>query len=170
MSYIKCGVTTKIIPIYNNDQTDSFLEKSFDLKLYYKKESSYCLKPEILCNNLREFRKEVLSFTDGKGDSLDNCEAYCLNTNVDDLLNNKIVLIEDNERYYFSNNKYFKFDTDQVVILDDLVGLKLFLIPVYWDINRVKFENFIPVASFMSKLLRTSTNNVLKGASFFVVV
>ena len=57
-------------------------------------------------DNINDFRKEIISFTDGKGDSLDNTEAYCLNTDIDTLLKNKIVLIDNNERYYFSNNKY----------------------------------------------------------------
>lgn len=170
MSYIKYGVATKIMPIFNNLETDSFVKKYFDLNLFYKNDSSYYLKSEVLSKNLKDFRNELLEITDGKGDSINNCEAYCLNTNADSLLKNKILLIDDNERYCFSNNKRFKFETDQVIMMDDSIGIKLYLIPVFWDVNIVQFESFISVSTFISKLVRTSINNVLKDASFFVVV
>ena len=106
MAYIKYGITTKIMKIYNNKETDTYINNSFDLNLFAKKSSSYYLKSKLLEDNINDFRKEIISFTDGKGDSLDNTEAYCLNTDIDTLLKNKIVLIDNNERYYFSNNKY----------------------------------------------------------------
>lgn len=170
MSYIKYGVTTKIKLINSNNQTDEYVKDSFDLALFNKNDNSYYLKSNVLSENLRDFRKEILGFTDGSGDSLDNCEAYCLNTDADSLLSNKIILFNDNENYCFSNNRYFKFETDQVVILDGLIGIKLYLIPVFWDVNRVEFESFLIVANFINKLIRVSTSNILKGASFFVVV
>ncbi len=170
MSYVKYGVTTKIKLINSNNQTYKYVKDSFDLSLFNKNDNSYYLKSDVLSDNLKWFRKEILRFTEGCGDSLDNCEAYCLNTDVDSLLNNKILLFNDNEKYYFSSNKYFKFEADQVVILDGLIGIKLYLIPVFWDVNRVEYENYITIANFINKLIRTSTSNILKGASFFVVV
>lgn len=170
MSYIKYGVTTKIVKIYDNSETENYISNVFDLSLFYNNKNSYYLDSKILSDNLKGFRKEILSFTDGLGDSLDNSEAYCLNTDGDTLLENKILLIDDNEKYYFSNNKYFKFDTDQVVVLDNNIGIQLYLIPIFWDINRVDFKDFYSVANFVNKLVRTSTNNVLKGASFFAVI
>lgn len=170
MAYIKYGITTKIMKIYNNKETDTYINNSFDLNLFAKKSSSYYLKSKLLEDNINDFRKEIISFTDGKGDSLDNTEAYCLNTDIDTLLKNKIVLIDNNERYYFSNNKYFKFDTDQVIVMDNKIGIKLYLIPIFWDVNKVEFENFFSVATFINNIIRSSTTNILKGASFFTVV
>lgn len=170
MSYIKYGVTTKIKLITENDETDKFIKDNFNLDIFDKKDKNYYLNPEMLTNNLVNFRKEVLEFTNGNGDSLNNCEAYCLNTDINELLKHNIVLCNDNEKYYFSNNSNYKFDTDQFIITDNYISLKLFLIPIFWDVNKIEFENFMNIATFISKLVRTSTSNILKGASFFVVV
>lgn len=169
MAYLKYGVATKIEVITNNKTTNKFIKDNFNLALYIKKSKHYFLKSEILNKNIKSFRKEVLSYTDGKSDSINNCEAYCLYTNADDLLEDDIVFASDNEKYSFSCNNH-KFETDIGYICNDHIKIKIYIIPILWDINKVEFENNINLSLFTNKLIKNTLQNILKDASFLIVV
>lgn len=170
MAYIKYGVVTKIEIIKNIDKSNEFIEKNFDLNLYNKKDKSYYLQEGVLSGNIQKFRGEIMKYTDSEGDSLNNCEAYCLETSIEEVMKSKINMIQNNERYYFSCNKKIVFDADKVMISNKDIKVQLFIIPVFWDINRVMCENFVQVLNFMNNISRKTFVNSLKDASFFVVV
>ena len=169
MAYLKYGIVTKVKIIKDNKRTNSFIKDCFNLKLYNKLEKDYLLKEKILTDNIKDFRKELIEYTKG-GDSIDNCEAFCLETTADNLLESKINLCNRNERYYFDYDKSYKFDTDSAIICDEVTAIKLFMIPVFWDVNKVLFDDYIKTAIFINSLVKKTLNNVLKDASFLIVV
>ncbi len=170
MAYIKCGVVTKINIEKNKKQAIDYLNKSFNLELYKKNKNSYYLNSDILSSNIKDFRNEFLEFSSFYGDSLDDCEAYCLETSIDKLIKKKIYLCNDNEKYYFSNYENHKFDTDEVIVTTSNFSIKIFMIPIFWDIYRVIVENFEMVSELINNLIHKCIKNPLKDASFFTVV
>lgn len=170
MAYIKYGIVTKIKIIKNIDKSNIFIKKTFNLNLYTKKDKTYYLKEEVLSSNIKSFRKEVMKYTNNVGDSLNNCEAYSLEIPINKLINNNIKLISYNEKYSFSCNKSIKFETDQTIISDNDIKIKLFIIPIFWDINSVTFENPVKISNFINNLTKKAMNNTLKDASFLVVI
>ena len=88
----------------------NFLFFFFDLTLFNKKDNDYLLKEKILNENLKDFREEYLSLSNFKGDSLNNCEAYVLEKDVNELLDNYIYLIDGNKRFFFKNHEELGID------------------------------------------------------------
>lgn len=170
MAYIKCGVVTKISIEKNKKQAIEYLNKFFNIEFFERIKNSYCLKNDILSSNIKEFRNELLEFCNFYGDSLDDCEAYCLEVTIDELIEKKIYLCNDNEKYYFLNYESHKFDTDEVVVTTSNFSIKIFMIPIFWDIYRVIVENFEMISEFINNLVRKSMKNPLKDVSFFAVV
>ena len=170
MAYIKCGVVIKINIEKNKKQAIEYLNKFFDLELFEKTNNSYYLKNDILSSNIKEFRNELLRFSNFYGDSLDDCEAYCLETSIDELIKKKIYLCNDNEKYYFAGYKNHKFDTDEVVVTTSKFSIKIFMIPIFWDIYRVVVENFEMISELVNNMIRKCMKNPLKDISFFTVV
>lgn len=170
MAYIKCGVVTKINIEKNKKNSIEYLNKTFNLELFKRIKNSYYLNSDILSLNIKEFRNEFLSFSNFYGDSLDNCEAYCLEVSIDKLIQEKINLCNDNEKYYFSNYENYKFNTDEVIVTTDNFSIKIFMIPVFWDIYRVIVESFEMVSELINNLIHKCMKNTLKEACFFTVV
>ena len=169
MSYIKGGVVTRIENNISKNNTQE-LENLFDLTLFNKKDNDYLLKEQILNENLIDFRKEYLSFSNFKGDSLNNCEAYALEIDVDKMLENYIYLTEGNKKFFFKNHEEYIFETDYFMCTDEKNSFGLYLIPIFWDINEVKTENFSNVMNFVNNLTRKALNNKLKDACWFSVI
>ena len=76
MGYVKSGIVTRIEILNENKDSNYFVKKYFNVDLYNQKGNIYFLKEKILQQNLKSFREEFLLFSEGKCDSLDNCEAY----------------------------------------------------------------------------------------------
>ena len=169
MSYIKCGIVTKISIEKNKKYASQYIDKTFNTKLYNKYDSNYYLKKAILSTNIESYREEFMSYTNFYGDSLSDCEAYCLETSIDDVIKRKIVLCQNNEKYYFSGYN-FKFNTDEVIISSSKFSIKLFVIPIFWDIYKVVAEDFEMISMLVNNLIRKCMTNPLKDASFFTVV
>lgn len=170
MSYIKCGIVTKIEMFNCNKSTLDFLTSSFNLRLFSYKDNTYFLKESFLKENLFLFREEFLKFSNKYGDSINDSVAYCLNTYGDKLINNEIFLCNNNEKFYFANYNSFKFDTDVINFTIDKTSIKIFFIPIFWDINKIEAEDFSFVSMLVDKFIRSAMNNVLKDASIFTIV
>lgn len=170
MAYIKYGVVTKIRIIKNQNKANEFIENSFNLKLYNKKDENYYLKQNVLAANIKDFREEVMKYTNNEGDSLNNCEAYCLEKSIEKVINSRITMTHNNERYYFSCNKKLIFETEKIIINDKYIKIKLFIIPIFWDINSITYEEFLKVSTFVNNISRKAFYNSLKDASFFAVI
>ena len=50
------------------------------------------------------------------------------------------------------------------------LSIKIFMIPIFWDIYRVIVENFEMVSELINNLIHKCIKNPLKDASFFTVV
>ena len=170
MAYIKCGIVIKINIEKNKKQAMEYINKFFNLELFEKIKNSYFLKNDILSSNIKEFRNELLEFSNYYGDSLDDCEAYCLETSIEKLIQKKIYLCNNNEKYYFSDYDNYKFSADEVMVTTSNFSIKIFMIPIFWDIYRVIVENFEMISKLINGILRKSMKNPLKDASFFTVV
>lgn len=170
MAYFKYGIVVKIEMIKNYKNNYKYLSNCFNLNLYNKIENGYLIKENVLSSNVWKFREEVLDMTNGLGDSFYNCEAYCLNKTINELSKSDIKLCNNNEKYYFSCFVNYKFQADELTLCDEEVSLKLFLIPIFWDINSICFDNFNNMSLFINKLARQSMSNILKDASFFGVI
>lgn len=169
MSYIKGGVVTRIENT-NHKNNNKELETFFDLNLFNENGNDYLLKEKLLNENLKDFREEYLSLSNFKGDSLSNCEAYVLEKDVNKLLDNYIYLIDGNKRFFFKNHEEYIFETDYFMYTDEKNSFALYLIPIFWDINKVKTENFSNVINFVNNLTRKALNNKLKDACWFSVI
>lgn len=170
MSYIKYGIVTKIKIVKNDKQSEEYIKNNFNLNLYIKEKNTYYLKEEILNENIKKFRTEFLELTNNEGDSLNNCEAFCLETTANKLLKNKIFLCQNNEKFYFSKYEDFKFETDNLIYKNKKVKIKIYFVSVFWDINRIQAEDFSNISNIINKLTRISLKNTLKDASFFTIV
>ena len=162
MSYLKYGIVTKIEDLNNN-----FINNNFNLKLYKKDNNYYHIKEDVLNKNIKPFRKEIMNLSNNKGDSINSCEAYCLNTTADELLEHEIHFI--NDKYYFEGYN-FLFDTEEICYLTDKEFLKLNFISLFWDINKVECDDFNLIASFLNNLLKKALTNCLKDASLLDLV
>ena len=169
MAYIKNGIVTRIDVCGENNDL-SYVNKLFDLSIYEKVDNKYLLFEDVLQDNFKSYRTEYLEFSCYSGDSLSCCESYCLNVDINKLLDNKIHLTKDNKNYYFENYEDVLFDTDVCHYIDDNVYLKFSLIPVFWDTNRVECEDFINTMITVNNLTRKAMKNVSKGASWFSVI
>lgn len=167
MRFIKGVIVTRID--YEEDN-DYLLEKYFDLSLYKKHKNSYYLKEDILNKNIKELRTELLSFTQGLGDSLDDSDAYILNTTLDKLLSGKIFLSHDNTTYFYENFKNNPFETlFEYQYLDDK-EFSFYMISIIWDVSGIQIEDVTFFNIFINNLVHHSINNKLKGAFWFSVL
>ena len=162
MAYLKYGVVTKIEDLENNNCI-----KYFNLDLYTKKKNKYFINELVLNNNLKDFRKEVLSLSN-YGDSIDSCEAYCLNTTGDELINHDICIIDD--KYYFKGYENFVFDFEKVYLFTEESSLKLNFLSIFWDVNKIECNDFIKASFFLTNTFKKVLNNCLKDASLFIDV
>lgn len=170
MGYVKSGIVTRIEILNENKDSNYFVKKYFNVDLYNQKGNIYFLKEKILQQNLKFFREEFLLFSEGKCDSLDNCEAYCLEINVNKMLQNKIYLTEDNKNFCFDNDKNMEFETDICIYDNRKISLKIFFIPIFWDINRVIAEDLNNITTTVNNLTRKAMKNILKDASWFTII
>ncbi|MGN0992405.1 MAG: hypothetical protein ACI4PE_00475 [Bacilli bacterium] len=170
MGYVKSGIVTRIEILNENKDSTSFIRKNFNLDLYTQKGNIYFLKEKILQQNLKSFREEFLLFSEGRSDSLDSCEAYCLEIDVNKMLQNKIYLIKDNKSFCFDNYVNMKFETDEFVFSDKKVLLRIFLIPIFWDIDKVETVCLNNTILLVNNLTRKAMKNILKDASWVTII
>ncbi len=170
MSYLKYGVVVKIKLIRSKKNAFNYINKTIDLEYYNKINSTFYLKQEILNNNLKYFRKEFLCFTNNYGDSLDNCEAYCLNVNINELLKSEIVFSLDYESYYFKNYNTLKFYPDIIEFNTSKILIKVYLLPIYWDIYKIEAEDFSKTSNLLNHFTQKLLKNPLKDVSLFTLV
>ena len=170
MSYVKVGVVTKIEILKNEKESTLYLKNLLNFDLYDKKNNCYFIKKSVLNNNIYNFRKEFLRFVNNRGDSMSDYEAYYLNTDVNNLLNNLIVFEDSYEKYYFENHKDFVFSTDSICYSNKKVFIKLHFIAIFWDINKIIAEDFSDISLLINNLIRFSINNCLKNASWCAIV
>lgn len=170
MGYIKSGIATRIEILKNKEVSSCYIEKNFNMELFDNHDNVFLLKKEVLQQNLIEYRKEFLLLSEGKCDSLDSCEAYCLEININKMLENKIYLTEDNKNFCFGNYKNMRFETDRCIYDDGNILLKIFFIPIFWDINRVIAEDLNNITTTVNNLTRKAMKNILKDASWFTII
>lgn len=170
MGYLKIGIVTRIEIIKNKELSQNYIKQNFNLNLFNPNEKTYLLKPEVLKKNLTDYRQELMELSEGECDSLDNCEAYCLEINVNKMLENEIYLTEDNKKFYFANYENMNFETDVCTYKTKKMTLKIFFIPVFWDVNWVTFENLNNITTIVNNLTRKAMKNILKDASWFTII
>lgn len=166
MSYFKSGIVTRIEVI---SDIDGVLGEYFDLDLFFKTGNVYLLNSSFFNDNICSYREEYMSFCDGFCDSLSSCEAYVLETDVCLMLGSGICFSCGNRSYFFNGFSYV-FDTDECCFRYKNLELKLFFIPVFWDINYVSCLDIGFISIVVNKLTRGTMKNVLKGASWFTVI
>ena len=86
------------------------------------------------------------------------------------MLESKIYLTEDNKNFYFGNYKNMKFETDICIYDAGNISLKIFFIPIFWDINRVIAEYLNNITTTVNNLTRKAMKNILKDASWFTII
>lgn len=170
MGYIKSGIVTRIEILKNEEESSCYIENNFNMDLFDNHDNVFLLKQEVLQQNLIEYREEFLLFSEGKCDSLDDCEAYCLEISINKMLESKIYLTEDNKNFYFGNYKNMKFETDICIYDAGNISLKIFFIPIFWDINRVIAEYLNNITTTVNNLTRKAMKNILKDASWFTII
>ena len=170
MAYIKCGIVTKINVKKNKEKALEYINSLFNTELYDKEKNNYYIKEDVLRINIKDFRNELLSYSNFYGDSLSDCEAYCLETTIDTLMDKDIVLCDNNERYYFLGFDDYKFNTDSVMVTTSKFSVKFFIIPIFWDIYRIVSEDFTKITELVTNLIHKCLSNPLKDASFFTVI
>ncbi len=169
MPYLKAGIVTRIeIDRIKNDL--NYLDKFFNLNLFCNGNNVFLLKKNILRENLVSFRKEFMNITNYRGDSLNNCEAYSLEIDVNKMLENEIYLSDDGKKFYFENFENMKFDTDQCYYKDKKISMLIFFIPIFWDINKIVAEDFDIITVTVNNLTRLALKNKLKDACWFAVI
>lgn len=170
MSYIKYAVVTKINYSIDKKEVLKHIKNDFNMQMYTKKDNSYLLKKELLNKYIKDLRSEFLKLTNNYGDSLNNCEAYCIEEDINKVINSEIVLISNNEKYYFKDYKDYVFDTDIVKKRINKYTVKLYLIPIFWDIYQIKAENFYYIEEILNNLTKKVLSNPLKKACIFTVI
>ena len=170
MGYIKSGIVTRIEILKNKEESSCYIEKNFNIELFDNYDNVFLLKKEVLQQNLIEYRREFLLLSEGKCDSLDACEAYCLEININKMLDSKIYLTEDNKNFCFGKDKNMKFETDICLYDNRKISLKIFFIPIFWDINRVIAEDLNNVTTTVNNLTRKAMKNILKDTSWFTII
>lgn len=169
-TYIKTGIVARIDIIKNKNESKKYIKKHFNEKLFTVEDDIYLLKPKLLTENLKEYRLELLSFSENRNDSLGNCEAYCLETDVEKLMEKKVFLTDENTQIYFENFESNRFDLDMCFYSFGGAVLRIYMIPVLWDINKTDSEDFCLVTNTVNNLIRKAMTNVLKDASWFSII
>lgn len=169
MAFVKSGVVTRIDIVGDEYSSNEFISKYFDLSLYDKSCGVYLLKSDVFNDNICSFREEYMSFSLGRCDSFDSCEAFCLDVPVLELFNSNISFIDDNTRYIFDGYDMV-FDVDVVRFYFGSVRLDVYMIPVFFDVNYTESEDFNFVSMTVNNLTRKAMKNVLKGASWFSLI
>lgn len=166
MRFIK-GCIVSRIDFKDND--DDALKKYFDFSLYDKIGNSYFLKEEVLNDNVKELREELLELTFGLSDSIENSDAYALDDNALELLNSKIYLLCNNSRYCYGKYKDNVFDTLFDYSYIEGKKFNFYMISVIWDISNIVLEDETFFIVFINNLLQKSLVNVLKGSLWFTI-
>lgn len=167
--YFKGGIITRIDVMSENEKAKEYLKKYFELNGYNKINNSYLLKEELLINNIENFRNELLNLTENQSDSLENSEAYLLETTADKLLSKNVFLTKDNKKYYFQDYENIKFETDVYEISEKGVHIILSAITILWNTDKIEIENKNNFEKFINNLIRKSVTNVLKNFSWFTI-
>lgn len=163
MGYLKGGIVTRI------DVLDSCgcdrVSGLFDLELFDFNCDVYMLKESVLMDNFWTFHDEYMKMTEGVGDSIKNCEASFFDIDIHKLKFKKVLLSDDNKKFYFSDFVK-KFDTEVVYFF----GLRIYFISIYWNINKIQCEDFSDISLFVNNLTHNSLENKLKGASWISIL
>lgn len=167
MGYIKGGIVTRIDVINNTKKTQKFLKDNFDLSMFEFKNNSYYLDEELLKKNFWYFRDEYLELIDYACDSIRNSDCFIIEESVNKLKNSNISLTNNNKSYYFDNHKEYIFETDVDL---NYKNIKIYIISVYWDVNKVIVEDFSNLTKLVNKLTRKSLKNPLKEVSWLTVI
>ena len=165
-SFIKGGIVTRIDVIGREYE----LDKYFDLNFYIKDKKSYLLKEDILNNNISCLRKELLELTDNNSDSIDESDAYVLETTGDKLLKKKIFLTSDRERYYYEDYVSNKFET---ILTYETLGknkVRIYFLPVLWIVDKIWCGDDTSLKKFLNKMVIKSLNSKLGGAFFITLI
>ncbi len=170
MAYLKYGIVLKIELIKNKKRSFDYINQTINMNYYNKKNNTFYLKPNFINKHLNTFRKEILTYTNNYGDSLDNCEAYCLNTNINKLIDSKIVFSSDYESYYFKDYNSLKFNPDIIEITDNKLHIKIYLLPIYWDTYKIEAEDFSKTNYLLNNLTQKHLKSPLKDVSLFTLV
>lgn len=170
MGYIKGGIVTRIDIMTQNKKTKEYLENYFDLSLYKKEKNTYLIDETNINKNIKEFRKELLTLTNNKGDSIENSEAYLLETTANNLLSKRVILKEHNKKYSFEKYKDINFETDMYEIKKEKVCIILSILILIWDTNKIEIEEPKFFNDFINNLVRKSTVNTLKNSSWFTII
>lgn len=166
MKFIKGGIVTRIDFNYKDI---SVIEKYFNRDLFYIYENKWLLKEDVLNDNIIAFRDELLKLTENKGDCIDNSDAYILNCSCADLLYDKIILCNDNKKYFYSKFSSNKFDTLFLYEYIYSKRFKIYFIPIIWDISDIYVDDKDFFIIFINNLIRNSLNNCLKYSSWFTI-
>lgn len=164
-SFIKGGIVTRIDILNNN----FCLEDYFNLNLYKRVKNNYYLKENILNKNLYDLWKEVNFLTNNMGDSISDSDSYVLLTNADKLLKSPIVLESDNKRYRYLKYQRNSFETIIIYEKINKMRIRIYLMPIIWDINRLEIESDLFLKTFLNNLIRKSLKNILKDTIWFVI-
>lgn len=174
MPYIKSGIVTRIEIKKGRQRSIKFIEKNFNINFFDidKDNGKYLLKEDIFNENIKSYRKEYLSFTRDreKSDSLDSCEAYCLEKNINNILDNKIYFIDGNRRYLFEGDDSFIFSADKCFYEEGGMKLVIYFVAVFWDISIFKSADFSNITITVNNLTRKAMKNVLKDVSWFTII
>ena len=170
MAYLKYGIVVKIKLVKNKSNGYDYIRRTINLDYYNKTNNTFHLKLDILNNNIKAFRKEFLKYTNNYGDSIDNCEAYCLNIDVNKLIESEIIFSSNYESYYFKDYNTLKFNPDIVEISNKKITIKLYLLPIYWDIYSIKAEDFSKTSLLLNNFTQKALKNPLKDVSLFTLV
>lgn len=169
-TYIKGGIVTKITILDKNAFQENKLKEYFDLNLYTKDKNNYYLKEYILNKSIKSYREEILKLTNSKADSIENSEAYILNTNANTLLKEKIILTNNHEKYFFENYKKMAFETDSKTENIEDLNIIIHMIPIIWSTEKISAESINFFCIFINNLIKKSLNNKLKDCSWFTIM
>lgn len=163
--YFKTGIVAKIVFDSDNKKQVDFLKENFNLDLYHFENGSYCINEDVLKENFWSFYEEYLSFSGFKYDSIDDCCAYVLETDLSHLKKCDIILKNDCKCFSFLGFDYvFHMDCDSYMDID------IYFISIYWNINRVTSEDLSNIKLLCNNLCRSASKNVLKDASWFTII
>lgn len=169
IGYLKGGIVTRIDEVNNSKETKEYIKKYFDLNLFEKTNNSYLLKEKILNKNIKKLREELLNITENNSDSIENSDAYLLETTAEKLLEKEVYLIENNKKYYFNEHKSIKFETDVYEIKDKKIHIILSVITIIWNTDKIEIEDKEIFEKFINNLIRKSVTNVLKNTLWFTI-
>ena len=128
------------------------------------------LNEDILNNNISCLRKELLKLTDNNSDSIDESDAYVLETTGDKLLKNRIFLTSDRERYYYEDYTSNKFET---ILTYETLGknkVRIYFLPMLWIVDKIWCGDDTSLKKFLNKMVIKSLNSKLGGAFFITLI